>query len=446
MKKPLTYRHSEIRPFHRGYLLYDETGQTGNLVAFTPNKVRSGTKNPQWESQIKSLIDATTTYSCKYGPFIPAETGPLILDRPVNWKWVDREWVVSKYRSWTTRMEGYPHRDNLTVHASTNANYASEISAVTTLAKLAFLGKLREAESSFSSLTFIGELKETVGMIRHPLKGILNATKQYKRRLRRLERVRSRFLRRYGSSNSELARRRLALMLNRSTAILENAYLQWTYGVAPFLGDIESICETAERLVGKESKVVRLSVTVPYQLPITSFTALSIAGGPGRVVFSTTTQEVPVLKVRFRGAVKVNIDPPESLERLRILSRFDLSQVVPTVYELVPFSFVLDYVSTVGDVVNGVFTSTRNLVYSTQSTAIESKRLSIVVGLPSRYGAPLSWPYIPAVGLSEYKTLNRVKANLAVNFRDLQLTIPGMDQIRNMVVLGSSLLRSFRER
>jgi hypothetical protein len=227
---------------------------------------------------------------------------------------------------------------------------------------------------------------------------------------------------------------------------MENAYLQWTYGVSPLMGDIDGIMEAVQRLSDKQRDVVRLSVTVPVQLPVTSYSVVSVLSGPGRVVFQTFVQEVPVLKVRFKGAVKVSVDPPDSVERLRSLSNFDLSQVVPTFYELLPFSFVADYFSTIGDVVNGVFTSTRNLVYATQSTSVEASRLCIVVGLPSRWGVPTSWPLIPAAGLAEYRTLNRVKANLAVSYRDLRLTIPNMDQIRNLSVLGSSLVRSFRER
>lgn len=240
----------------------------------------------------------------------------------------------------------------------------------------------------------------------------------------------------------KLERQILAERLNRLQSSAEKAFLQWTFGVAPLIGDVKAMLETMDRLASPDQAVVvKLSVTVARDLEKKSFVTRDVVSG-NRVVLTKTITETAKAKVRFRGAVKVLLHPPDSVDRLKQLAGVDLRELVPTLYELTPFSWAADYVSTLGSVVNGAFVSTRNLVYATQSTQLRAERKNICVPSHGTWGAGFVLPNIPAEGLTDFVSHNRSKANLNVGFSDLRFTIPTVRQIVNMAAVASQLIRA----
>jgi hypothetical protein len=288
--------------------------------------------------------------------------------------------------------------------------------------KLDFLSKIRQEETPFLSGVFLGELKETIGMFRHPLKGILSKSRFHARRTRGLLRH--------------------VKNVDRIAEILGNGYLQWTYGVKPFLYDIEAIKDSFNKIFQKE-EVIRISASKRSE----SYETLVNAIQPynrGLTAALALVEGVSATKVRITGALRANLSGPSFSDSRQAIGA-NLRDFVPTVYELLPYSFLVDYISTTGDVVNGFFTNTSNLVYASQSTSLE--RIAAGVLLPLPYGttpvyAMHSFPTSAAVRVLSKKSFNRVKADLSVNLRDFRFTIPNASQVFNSTVLGLSKLRN----
>lgn len=425
-------------PWARGYVTSDRTGRIGNLVFVTPEFVKTGFKLVDWEEKIAAKIDATTSYTVRVGPTLV--TGSLLQNNEIVWRWVDYEWYVDSYQLFWTEIKGFPHRDYLTVHQSSTQDYSPEIALSNSIAKLAFLRKMRELNRPWTSLTFLGELRETIGMIRHPLRGILKTTRSYRARVRRLAKVREHLIRRYGHLPVE--RRRQALMLSRLDQMMTQSYLQWTYGVAPLIEDLTNMFAAAKALCDNEGSVTRIVVTSPKINGKASGGSYLERVNNSRAVFMKTVQEIPLISTRYIGAVRSDMNPPGSLDRLLNVTGANLREFVPTFYELLPFSFLVDYFTSVGDVVNGAFTAQRNLIYACSIAKMKSSRLQLTVPLPSMWGVPRQWPSMPLVAASVYTRHNRVKANLSVSFTDFRFTIPGTGEILNTLVLLRQLLRS----
>lgn len=394
-----------------------------------------GAKDPRWKEKVASGVDATNPYTRAIFPLKPG------LQMPVLMRWVGKVQAFNPNRlvPYSTFLEGYYAQyladgpfglDGSTAHPE-----------IDTLAKLAFLAKVKDTQSQFNAPVFIGELRETIRMLRHPLQGFTKATHRYRQRVKRLKAVRDRAMKH--TTRQKLARSVKAELFiehaNRFQSSLEKAFLQWTYGVAPLLNDVKALLELPA-LMGTAEEVVRLSVTIPKQFIVRAYSGVTTFNS---IVFlrGITHQRTDAeYKCQYRGALRIRGNPPDGVDRLRELTAANLREFIPTLYELVPFSFVADYFSTLGSVVNGIFTCTEDLVYCCNTKKVSTVNTGVFVPLPgSQY--PVSWPWIPAATQLKGMRLNRVKADLSVSLRDLRFTMPSSDQLFKTAVLSVSLLR-----
>jgi hypothetical protein len=115
---------------------------------------------------------------------------------------------------------------------------------------------------------------------------------------------------------------------------------------------------------------------------------------------------------------------------------------VPTAYELLPYSFLLDYVSTVGSVVNGMFTHTGSVVWKCKN--LKDKEIAGVLVVPESgvTGVPLQHPLIPHVRVLAKELFKREPASLDVGIKDIILKTPNAGQLINMLSLGFARFRS----
>lgn len=377
-----------------------------------PIDIRTGSGNPRWKELISAHKPATNPYSRTLYP------GKNISVYDVDWTWVALD-VANKPR--TAYLRGAVALNTLASGMLVYGISNPYLNLAYSVAKLAFLSKMREARNSFEALPFFGELKETIEMVRHPLNGIMKHTRSYTR-----------------------SRRKLLARLNRSNAArienrLEKAYLQWTYGVSPLIGDIKGLVDVVQKLT-KYPEIERISVSIPIQDHVVRRSAGPSFFESGRIQFWSQHEIKADGKTRYVGAIKSTLKAG-SFDRFNELSGLRLRDVVPAIYELTPYSFLVDYFSSLGDCIGGVFTDTSDMIYLVRST---KQRLSgdiLVVGLPSDY-KPVSFPMIPVSGHLEKVAFNRDIPDLTVAFDDLYWKHPTFTQWINTAVLGVQRMKS----
>jgi hypothetical protein len=362
-------------------------------------------KDPKWQEKVAALLDATQSYSR-----IDTVSN---LDQPfVNWRWVGKSGGALV----TTRLKGDPITQTLGAYLTMAS---PDTDRVRSDVKLGFLSKIRDEESPFQALPFFAELKETIDMVKHPLKGILAHTKGYRNRVTRI----------LGAPKKA----------DRVSQALEKAYLQWTYGVSPLIGDIESIKDAILKMYEVE-EVKRISVSgsdeLPLQLRLNGTRYIENGWG----FMSTHVLSSACVKVRISGALRNKLAGP-SIEKAQQVASVRLRDFVPSVYEWLPYSFLVDYISTTGDVLGGLFTNTSNLVYASESIKETKTVIGMCIPLPGITGSPISFPISAAVGKRESVTFNRSKANLSVGLRDLHWRHPSAGQWFNTAVLGIQAFR-----
>jgi hypothetical protein len=199
-------------------------------------------------------------------------------------------------------------------------------------AKMSYINKANSEYTSFQGGVFVGELGETLRMIRNPAKALRTAIPTYFRVLSKRARTVRRGL-------NELARSKAR------RKVLEDTWLEYAYGWRPLLSDTRDAAKALAAIAEKQP---------PFKV-ITSFgESESLIS---QDLFSNQIQTAQWFQPRIRkGKVRVVIrgviDLQPSSRRLLNpeLWGFDPVSWVPTAWELIPYSFLVDYFSNVGDV------------------------------------------------------------------------------------------------
>lgn len=222
-----------------------------------------------------------------------------------------------------------------------------EISA-DTIAAIAIRKKIKALTQSYEGLTFLGELRESLKMIRSP---------------------------------AQTLRQKVSLFIDEArnhrrkpsfSKVLADLWLEHSFGWNPLIGDITAAASAA---VDITSPSIRRVVGVGKAERAKEDPAYStgVLGLPIVTSYNNTMRwEVGVL---YRAGVRTTCNASQgSLQRIVDHGGFDLSQVVPTAWELVPWSFLIDYFVSIGDTLSAWFTSTSNVAWSQRTVRTERTR------------------------------------------------------------------------
>jgi hypothetical protein len=375
--------------------------------------------DPKWEEKVAKNQDATNDYSVSRFPC----KSPYI-NGAFSGNWTNRT-TRSPVKVQTASLQGYLGASQA---RPDNAVFVPvDIVRLDTLAKLGMLAKIRELEHSWSAPTFLGELKETIHMVRNPLGGLFREARSYRRRARRI-------ILSY--------RRRPGKMMD----LLNNQYLQWTYGVSPLINDVKgAMSAIKEFLTPKIESITRLQTTLKETVSPTWWVGsrsgfYELESGRIRLMYARDAELTS--SVRYICGVLEETQGPSTARAVK-LSEMNLAEsFVPTVYELLPYSFLLDYVSTVGSVVNGAFTHTGNVVWKCKNQKDKTVAGVILIPMAGTTGVPLTYPFKPHVRVLAKELFKREGATLDVGFKDVRLKMPNTGQLINTLSLGFARFRS----
>jgi len=206
--------------------------------------------------------------------------------------------------------------------------------------------KINSAQTSFQGGVFLGELRETVHMITRPGKALYTGVWDYltvaKKRLKKVP---------------ERARHR----------VLSNTWLEYSFGWKPLVADIDDGIDALGDLLenpGSGLTAFRGTGTSEW---VSDIGQKFISDPLGIVEASYRIRRREKVDIRIYGAMRQS-----SLAKTSTMQRLGLgfNNFVPTVWELIPYSFLADYFANIGDIVTAASTCTDSLAWINIGTKI----------------------------------------------------------------------------
>lgn len=274
-----------------------------------------------------------------------------------NYAYVDKPYTVKFYGSPVyTRINDYTIPPPGSISTDTAEREASK----------KFYRKVKATQQSMSGLVFVGELRQTLKMLRNPAEALFFSTKvDY---LQKLAGQKARDPRKWVRG-------------------IRGTFLEAFFGWLPLASDISGAAEALERLpfdpetarlitaVGKDTETVSRDVW-------SHFDGLRSSWKYKRHVYLQK-------KVKYRGLYLRERNGFKEVSKLSQTAQefgFVLSEFVPTLWELLPWSFLVDYWSNIGDVLEMSFVNMESVrwcnrteindsvVFTTSNLDIEATR------------------------------------------------------------------------
>lgn len=206
-------------------------------------------------------------------------------------------------------------------------------------ARIDFLNKVRSQQTAMQGGTFLGELRETIEMIRHPAKALRDGISNYVR-----------------AAKKAASRYRTTKQKNRA---ISGTYLEFQYGWRPLANDIKDAVKAFDQPGGDGSKRVRIT---SYGHQDTAHSTHMVRNDcvPSLMWDIESTSQV---SVKFSGAVWIE---PTSHPELRHWG-LDATNFLPTVWELIPYSFLVDYFTNIGKIIDAMSVRNYSIIYCTHN-------------------------------------------------------------------------------
>jgi hypothetical protein len=227
-----------------------------------------------------------------------------------------------------------------------SADYGPLQFSVINTCELEWLLKARKKQTLFQGATFIGELGESLRMIRDRagrlnklIENHLGAIRKNRKRWGKTRKKRKKFVR--------------------------QAWLETTFGWLPLVSDTEdaaqALAETVNRMRNEVMNVYH-SVNFSDSYPMSAVTNK----GVGAHGFRQVSQSTAEIGCQYYGAVKINLGGPGGLFDTDLWG-FSPRDFFPTLWELIPWSWAIDYFSNVGKCISAWSFGSSNLVWSGRS-------------------------------------------------------------------------------
>jgi hypothetical protein len=233
----------------------------------------------------------------------------------------------------TQRLFGNPWASNLTL-PSTDANL---LASIDNQANMIFRSKALKFIRLFSGGVFIGELKEAIHLMRHPAMAIRRDVGKY------LHRLQSRRFRKSYRRSKPGERRKM----------LSDSWLEFSFGWSPLVNDVIDGAGLVSRLVNDfhERKLIRAHAL--GRKVSSGNDNVSTTGGNLKFNRRKEQRFLEVLVI-YQGLVSA--DPGDRAlgfnQGVLASAGLDLLDFIPTIYELIPFSFLVDYFTNIGGIID----------------------------------------------------------------------------------------------
>lgn len=315
--------------------------------------VTTGANLPDWKQRLRLHLDATTHLDAiGYDPKIDLSTGHSRIDRTrkIHIEGADEHYYEVNY-PWS-----YSETQDLFMGIPSAVFPSGIYNAQADAEALGrFINKARSAQTQFEGGVFMGQLKQTVNQIISPAKALRQGISSYLTALSKKRQNLKRFSstpnvqRLYDRRQNKRINKRLKDDLKQR--VITDTWLEYVYGWRPLINDISgailnltkqpSISDTTH-VTGK-SEIEGEMARVPN----------SYLSEGTEVRYNLVTTEK--CSVKYSGAVWIHSDSNPDLlygnETLRGVG-LTIDNFLPTVWELIPYSFLVDYFTNIGDIIS----------------------------------------------------------------------------------------------
>lgn len=304
----------------------------------TVSRLRTGERNLQWKKQIAQGLDATTpltatmdttAYSWGRGDFRAYQPG-------------------TSYR-WYSEVSGALPVCNASYQRSIYVPNKSTTPVING-ASTKFYKQLRSVRQKWSAPTFLGELRETYRMLRRPAQSTYDLMKRFG------DQLKGKKLGPRGGGEVGKA--------------LGGLWLEYAFGLKPLIQDTKDAATALEELVTRNERFRdKISASFTYEYDRTGeLISQDYEQNPAILMSSSRVwfkaKGVKLLErhfCRFRAGLRHELETTKWDNWA--LFGFTPEEFIPTAWELIPWSFLVDYFTNIGNILSSATTVTRNVAW-----------------------------------------------------------------------------------
>jgi hypothetical protein len=322
---------------------------TGDRIdTYKLTRTRTGQRLNKWREVIAAGGNATTPLQATWDSM---ETSPPVKSCVLELRTFD------KTASATHTVKG-----NVGLHGERGlvlpVEPLADVSFEDNNARAKFYKKLHGMQTHFQGEIFLGELRETLHMLRRPASALWDRNLGYLAALRKAKR----------SDPKNWLK------------TLSGLWLENAFGWQPLLNDCKDAYKAYERLV-QPDKEETVAVSGSFRRWFDrSSTSLLTGFRPGDLVlmgsnscqywYNTSSILTQQNTVRYKGAVKTQTRATK-WDNLDLFG-FNAKEFIPTAWELLPWSFLIDYFTNVGDMLEASIVNTANVSYVNKTVITET--------------------------------------------------------------------------
>lgn len=311
---------------------------------------------PKWRTRIKQGISATTNVS---GDHIM-----LVERRPAKGWYTryQRDEYLKLQGPFTVKYWGYTWPTRVVSQPAVATIQSQKAEAIATKK---FYTKLKAINQDMQGLVFLGELRETLRMLRNPAAAFRKAAERdYFEALRRHKKRN----RRQWSENVDQ---------RKWLDAVAGSWLEFQFGVQPLVSDMQGAYDALDRL-NWDPIHRKLIHATGKDMEADGVPTLGEWNTTAQLSFTSETVKTKHKKVIYRALWERTRDVPVNLstgKRLADSFGLELREFVPTLWELMPWSFLIDYFTNIGDILEQAFASTSDIRWVNKTVLYEHEVL-----------------------------------------------------------------------
>jgi len=322
------------------------------LVAFAGT--RSGQSVPGWRKLIRKGKPASSPYSRDSQKLVESYTvgGAFSISYQT---WVDQDRAWAAWRNFA--FEGVRPLPVSSLYSHLPASIAkAEASALKKTYR-----KVLQGQQHLNSLAVLAEFNEVVRQFGAPFSSIVKLTQRHITRLQK---------RRRGLKGGPDLRN------ERWLDVLSSSYLEYVFGLEPLISDTKDVAEAFARWQYEktgEARFKRRAVSRGEDLLAT--TVDSFESDDALTHFGVTVKTETQARVQYAVGIGTTLVAPfGSNERLLQLLGISPRNIVPALWEGLPWSWLIDYGVNIGDIIQGTFASTADVEWIVRSETLRTTR------------------------------------------------------------------------